>query len=284
MSSTTVARGNAGGAPDVEGAVSGLPDPDPAIEAHDLTRRFGDHVAVDALDLRVPRGATYGLLGANGAGKTTFIRMVTGYLLPSRGTVRVLGRSPVSEAAAVHRRVGFVMETSRLYPELRVVGFLRFAGGARGLAGGALAAAVDRVVQRFGLAQVARRPVGNLSKGYQQRVSLAQAFLHDPPLVIVDEPTGGLDPVQQDEVRRVLGDLAGERTILLCTHDLAEARALAERVAVLHAGRLVAEGETARVLGDDPLALFRPPAPGTSGTPGAPGTPGTPGTGREERA
>jgi len=244
--------------------VSSASTPEPAIEARDLTRRFGDHVAVDALDLRVPRGATYGLLGANGAGKTTFIRMVTGYLLPSRGSVRVLGLSPVSEAAAVHRRVGFVMETSRLYPELRVVGFLRFAGGARGLAGGALASAVERVVERFGLASVARRPVGNLSKGYQQRVSLAQAFLHDPPLVIVDEPTGGLDPVQQDEVRGVLSGLAGQRTILLCTHDLSEARALAQRVAVLHAGRLVAEGETAQVLGDDPLALFRPPATGAA--------------------
>jgi gliding motility-associated transport system ATP-binding protein len=228
-----------------------------AVEARGLTRRFGEHVAVDALDLRVPPNTTFGLLGANGAGKTTFIRMVTGFLLPSSGEVRVDGISPVRDPGAVHRRLGFVMETSRLYPELRVDAFLRFAGGARGLSGADLRGAMERVIERFHLRGVAHRLVGNLSKGYQQRVSLAQAFLHDPPLVIVDEPTGGLDPVQQAEVQRVLAGLRGERTILLCTHDLAEARALAERVAVLAAGRLVAEGPTARVLGGDPLDLFR---------------------------
>ena len=116
------------------------------------------------------------------------------------------------------------METSRLYPELRVRGFLRFMGGARGLAGAALAHAVDAALARFQLEPVASRLVGNLSKGYQQRVSLAQAFLSDPPLVIVDEPTGGLDPVQRGEVQALLRGLRGERTLLLCTHDLEEAR------------------------------------------------------------
>ena len=229
-----------------------------AIRVRGLTRRFGDHLAVDGLDLDVPAGSSYGLLGANGAGKTTLIRMVTGLLLPSAGSVEVFGRSPIREAARVRRDVGFVMETSRLYPELRVCGFLRFAGGARGLAGNALERAVERVIARFELAPVARRLVGNLSKGYQQRVSLAQAFLHDPPLVIVDEPTGGLDPVQQAQVQDVLAELAGERTVVLCTHDLLEARRLTQRVAVLHSGRLLREGPTPEVLGDrDPLELFR---------------------------
>lgn len=227
------------------------------VVAERLTRRFGDHVAVDALDLVIPANVTYGLLGANGAGKTTFIRMVTGFLLPSAGNVRVGGLSSVERPRSVRERTGFVMETSRLYPELRVEAFLRFAGGARGLAGARLAEAVERALGHFGIAAVAGRPIGNLSKGYQQRVSLAQAFLHDPALLIVDEPTGGLDPVQQDEVQSLLAGLAGTRTVLLCTHDLAEARRLATRVAVLRAGRLVAEGATAEVLGDDPLALFR---------------------------
>jgi ABC-2 type transport system ATP-binding protein len=231
---------------------------DVAIEARGLTRRFGDHAAVDALDLDIPANATFGLLGANGAGKTTFIRMVTGFLLPSAGTLRVLGHSPVDEPERVREQLGFVMETSRLYPELRVQGFLRFAGGARGLAGRELARAVERVIERFELGAVARRLVGNLSKGYQQRVSLAQAFLHDPSLVIVDEPTGGLDPVQQAQVQAVLEQLRGERTIVLCTHDLSEARRLASRVAVLGRGRLLRAGPTAEVLGDeDPLSLFR---------------------------
>jgi ABC-2 type transport system ATP-binding protein len=229
-----------------------------AIRAHELSRRFGPHLALDRLTLDVPARATFGLLGANGAGKTTFIRLVTGFLLPSSGSIEVDGVSPAERPGEVHRRLGFVMETTRLYPELRVETFLRFCGGARGLAGDALATAVARVVERFQLAGVRRRLVGNLSKGYQQRVSLAQAFLHDPPLVIVDEPTGGLDPVQQHEVRDVLRDLRGERTVLLCTHDLGEAEALAARVAVLRAGRLVAEGDTREVLGRaDALRLFR---------------------------
>jgi ABC-2 type transport system ATP-binding protein len=229
-----------------------------AIDARALVRRFGARVAVDGVTLRVEPGEAFGLLGANGAGKTTFIRLVTGYLLPSAGSVSVDGLSPALTPRAVHARIGYVAETSRLYPELRVRGFLRFVGGARGLAGATLDAAVEAALARFELGAVAGRLVGNLSKGYQQRVSLAQAFLHDPPLVIVDEPTAGLDPLQQAEVRDALAALRGRRTLLLCTHDLAEARALTSRVAILSRGRLVACGPTARVLGaGDPLALFR---------------------------
>jgi ABC-2 type transport system ATP-binding protein len=230
------------------------------IEAIGLSRRFGAHPALDALDLRIPRNDSFGLLGANGAGKTTFVRLVAGVLLPSGGELRVLGRSPARDPHAVASRIGFVMETSRLYPELRVAGFLRFMGGAHGLRGRALADAVEREIERFGLGAVARRLIGQLSKGYQQRVSLAQAFLHDPPLVVVDEPTGGLDPLQRAEVHAALAQRRGERSVLLCTHDLDEARALCTRIGVLHAGRLVAEGPTAELLdAGDPLALFRPP-------------------------
>jgi ABC-2 type transport system ATP-binding protein len=230
------------------------------IEARDLTRRFGSHVALDRLSLSIPPNQTFGLMGANGAGKTTFIRLVTGYLLPTEGSVTVGGFSPAANPRAVKERLGFVMETPRLYPELRVRGFLRFMGGARDLSGPALEAAVDRVIERFQLQAVAKRPIGNLSKGFEQRVSLAQAFLHDPPLVIVDEPTGGLDPVQRGDVQEILRGLQGDRTVLLCTHDLDEAQQLTSNVAVLDAGRLVAEGATKDVLGaEDPLALFRPP-------------------------
>ena len=197
------------------------------------------------------------MLGANGAGKTTFIRLVTGFLLPSAGSITVDGISPALRPNQVHARLGFVMETSRLYPELSVRGLLRFLGGACGLGGAALAQAVDTALARFHLEPVAARLVGNLSKGYQQRVSLAQALLADPPLVIVDEPTGGLDPVQRAEVQALLGGLRGERTLLLCTHDLEEARLLAGRVGVLDAGRLVAEGAAPELLGrEDALALF----------------------------
>jgi ABC-2 type transport system ATP-binding protein len=232
------------------------------IEARGLTRRFGRHVALDGLTLEIAPGEAFGLLGTNGAGKTTFIRLVTGYLLPSSGRVLVDGLSPEREPAAVRARLGFVAETSRLYPELRVRAFLRFAGGTRNMRGPQLAHAIDENVARFQLEPVAERLIGHLSKGFQQRVSLAQAFLHDPPLVIVDEPTSGLDPVQQEEVREVLRGLRGERTLLLCTHDLSEARELTERVAVLHQGRQVAAGGTEAVLGSgNPLSLFRGEAP-----------------------
>jgi ABC-2 type transport system ATP-binding protein len=227
------------------------------VEADALTRRFGDQLALDGVSLTIAPGEAFGLLGPNGAGKTTFIRCLTGTLLPSGGEVRVDGLSPTREPAAVRARLGFVAETSRLYPELRVRGFLRFAAGARGLSGRARERALERVLERFALGEVASRLIGHLSKGFQQRVSLAQAFLTDPPLVIVDEPTGGLDPVQQEEVRSLLRSLRGERTLLLCTHDLGEARALTERVAVLNRGRLVAVGATGEVLAGDPLALFR---------------------------
>jgi ABC-2 type transport system ATP-binding protein len=227
------------------------------VEADALTRRFGDQLALDGVSLTIAPGEAFGLLGPNGAGKTTFIRCLTGTLLPSGGEVRVDGLSPTREPAAVRARLGFVAETSRLYPELRVRGFLRFAAGARGLSGRARDRALERVLERFALGEVASRLIGHLSKGFQQRVSLAQAFLTDPPLVIVDEPTGGLDPVQQEEVRSLLRSLRGERTLLLCTHDLGEARALTERVAVLNRGRLVAVGATGEVLAGDPLALFR---------------------------
>ena len=228
------------------------------IEGKGLTRRFGRHLALDGLDLTIEPGEAFGLLGANGAGKTTFIRLVTGYLVPSAGSLTVDGLSPARDSKAVRRRLGFVAETSRLYPDLRVGSFLRFAGGTRHLAGEALRAAVDEALARFELADVADRLIGHLSKGFQQRVSLAQAFLADPPLVIVDEPTIGLDPVQQEEVRGVLRALRGQRTLILCTHDLREARDLTDRAAILHRGKLVATGPTAELLGHgDVLPLFR---------------------------
>jgi ABC-2 type transport system ATP-binding protein len=228
------------------------------IEAKGLSRRFGRHVALDGLDLEIEPGEAFGLLGANGAGKTTFIRLVTGFLIASAGSLTVDGLSPARDFKAVRRRLGYVAETSRLYPDLRVGSFLRFAGGTRHLTGEALRSAVDEVLARFELVDVADRLIGHLSKGFQQRISLAQAFLGDPPLVIVDEPTIGLDPVQQEEVRGVLRALRGQRTLILCTHDLGEAQDLTDRVAILHRGRLVAIGPTAEVLGNgDSLPLFR---------------------------
>lgn len=218
------------------------------VTARALTRRFGNHLALEHIDLQIAPRARFSLLGANGSGKTTFLRLLTGFLLPSSGVLTVDGISPARHPHAVNKRIGFAMETSRLYPDMRVGGLLRFLGGARGLRGSKLENAVDRVIDRFQLASVATRRAGNLSKGFERRVSLAQAFLVEPPLIVLDEPGNGLDPAQRNQVREVLRGIEPERTLILATHDLDEARALTDRAGVLEAGRLVAEGPTGEVL------------------------------------
>lgn len=228
------------------------------VEARELSRAFGDRVALHDVSLSIPPGSAFGLLGANGAGKTTFIRLVAGTLLPTHGNVTVDGISPGARPKAVQSLAGFVPERSRLYPEIGVGRYLRFCAGIRGLSGPARAAAVDRVCERFTLRDVLKRPIGNLSKGLQQRISLAQAFLHEPRLLIVDEPTNGLDPLQQAEVREALLSLRGECTVLICTHDLGEARELTQHLTILAHGRQAAVGTTEEILSrEDPLALFR---------------------------
>jgi len=227
------------------------------VEARGLGRRFGPHIALDNVSLDLEPGESFGLLGANGAGKTTFIRLLTGFLVPSSGELTVDGRSPARDPRPVQMRMGYVPETPRLYSELRVRKFLNFVAGLRGLPRTRRRSAVAEALERFRLESVAHRLIGHLSKGYRQRVSLAQAFLHTPSLLIVDEPTSGLDPLQSQEIREVLAGLAGQSTLLLCTHDLAEARALTTRCAVLRRGALVALGESDALLGGgNPLALF----------------------------
>lgn len=229
-----------------------------AVETRSLSRRFGERTALDDVTLDVEPGEAFGLLGANGAGKTTLIRLVTGTLLPSGGSVRVDGLSPTEHPERVQAQIGFVPENTQLYPELGVGHFLRFCAGIRRLRRDERARAVEAASDRFGLTEVLQRPIGHLSKGLQQRVSLARAFVHEPRLLIVDEPTSGLDPLQRAEVRGALSDLHGSCTVILCTHDLDEARELTQRVAVLSQGHVVACGETSVVLdSDDPLALFR---------------------------
>ena len=228
----------------------------PAIEARGLWRRFGRRAALADLDLRVEGGSVTGLLGANGAGKTTLLRLVAGLLLPSAGELLVGGVAPDRGDPAQRPRLGFAAEQARLYPELRVAGFLRFAAGARGLRGAEARHAVEEALERFGLEGVARRTLGRCSQGMQQRAALAQACLGDPPLLLVDEPTAGLDPLQRDAVHAQLAERSHPRTLLLCTHDLDEARALCDRVVVLREGRCVAAGSPSQLLGGDALALF----------------------------
>ena len=208
------------------------------VEARGVSKRFGELVALDDFSVEIAAGEVFGLIGPNGAGKTTFLRVLTGYWLPTSGDVHVDGHSVVRDPARVQEQLGYACEQPKLYMDHRVDTFLRFMGELRGLSGSKLASAVERSVERFGLEEVRRRRIGLLSKGFRQRVSLAQALLHDPALLVVDEPTVGLDPRQQIELRRIIQSLGGEHTVLLCTHQLREAEATCNRVALLHRGRL----------------------------------------------
>ncbi len=209
------------------------------IEAKAVTKRFGEHLALDRLSLEIAPGEIFGMIGPNGAGKTTFLRILTGYWLPSEGDVFVDGRSVTRERSRVQARLGYACEQPRLYLDHRVETFLRMMGELRGLGGPALRAAVEREIERFALAEVRRRTIGVLSKGFRQRVSLAQALLHQPSLLVIDEPTVGLDPRQQLELRRTLQSLGGRHTLVLCTHLLREAETCCDRVALIDRGRLV---------------------------------------------
>lgn len=229
----------------------------PSVEALNLSRSWGSHQVLCNIRLTVEAGENFALLGANGAGKTTFIRLLTGYLLPSSGEVRIDGISPNTHPKQVQARIGYVPEVPRLYPELRVRRFLEFVAGLHGLSGRKKSKAVDSVLNDFRLEEVAKRSIGHLSKGYRQRVSLAQAFLHGPSLLIADEPTAGLDPYQREDVHELLLGLKDRCTILLSTHDLAEARALTSRAAILDHGQIVATGESQRLLDSADLSVFR---------------------------
>ncbi len=219
-----------------------------AIETRGLTKRYRDVVAVDSLDLRVEPGEVYGFLGLNGAGKTTTIRTLLGMVRPSRGAVSLLGRTVGPGGAGPWRRVGHLVEGPAAYPELTVRENLEIA---RRLYGVEDRGATSRALERFGLGAAAERRAGTLSTGNRQRLSLARALLHEPELLLLDEPANGLDPAGVVEVRELLGALARERgvTIFMSSHILAEVNRLATRVGILHHGRLIEELDAADLEG-----------------------------------
>jgi ABC-2 type transport system ATP-binding protein len=210
------------------------------ISVEHLTRYYGATRAVDDVSFHVPAGAVAALLGPNGSGKSTLMRVLTGYLSPTAGRVSVGGIDVGDRPLAARRQIGYLPEQVSLYPELTVQRFLSFVAAVKGLGGTARRRAVGEVIDRCGLSDVARKLTGKLSKGYRQRVGLAQALVGDPPLLVLDEPTVGLDPVQTVEMRGLLRNLTG-RTVLLSTHILSEASALCSHILILHHGRLLAQ-------------------------------------------
>ncbi len=204
-----------------------------------LSKRFGARLAVDGVSFEVEEREVFGLLGPNGSGKSTILRLVTGYLYPSSGTVRVAGIDVVRAARAARERIGYVPEDSPLYGHMRVVEYLSFMGRLRGITGAALEKAIDSAVERLALGSVRKTIVERLSRGFRQRVSLAQAVLHKPELLVLDEPSNGLDPRQIIELRGLLRDLAQDCAVLVTSHILAEIERTADRVAILLDGRLL---------------------------------------------
>jgi ABC-2 type transport system ATP-binding protein len=210
------------------------------IAVEHLTKYYGATRAVDDVSFRVGRGEVAALLGPNGSGKSTLMRMLTGYFSPTAGRVLIDGVDVVRQPALARRRVGYLPEQVALYPELTVRRYLAFVAEVKGVDARARRAAVGDAIERCGLADVADRLAGKLSKGYRQRVGLAQALIGDPEVLVLDEPTVGLDPVQTVDMRSLLRELAG-RTMLLSTHILSEASALCSRIVILAHGRLLAE-------------------------------------------
>jgi len=233
------------------------------IEAEHLTKRYGGLTAVDDVSFTVGRGEVVGFLGPNGAGKTTTMRMLTGYLPPTAGTARIAGHDVFHASLEARQHIGYMPEGLPLYPEMRVIEYLRYRARLKRVPPRRRRAVLEGCLKRCGVTDVARKLVGSLSKGYRQRVGLADALLNDPPILILDEPTIGLDPNQIRQARDLIGDLGRDRTVLLSTHILSEVEALCRRALILHRGRLVFSGPVAADGdGGGPALLVRVHGPG----------------------
>ena len=212
------------------------------IEIENLTKRYGPTLAVSDISLQVQKGEILGFLGPNGAGKTTTMRVITGYLPPSEGKVRVAGYDVVEEPLEAKRRTGYLPENPPVYPDMRVDEYLAFVARIKGVPRREIKKRLDEISEKCAITDVRRRQIGKLSKGYRQRVGLAQALIHNPEVLILDEPTAGLDPKQIIETRELIRGLAGQHTVVLSTHILPEVSKTCQRVVVINEGKIVAAG------------------------------------------
>ncbi len=212
------------------------------IEIKGLVKRFGDFTAVDGVSFSVARGEVLGFLGPNGAGKSTTMKMITGFLTPTAGSARVGGHDVATEPVLVKRSIGYLPEGAPAYPDMTPESFLRFIADIRGVRGTERKRRIEQVVARVHLEGVMRQSIDTLSKGYKRRVGLAAAILHDPDVLIMDEPTDGLDPNQKHEVRTLIQEMAATKAIILSTHILEEVDAVCTRAVIIARGRIVADG------------------------------------------
>ncbi|MCU0833931.1 MAG: ABC transporter ATP-binding protein [Chromatiaceae bacterium] len=231
------------------------------IQVQQLTRRYGELRAVDEVSFAIGRGEVVGLLGHNGAGKTTIMKMLTGYLEPDSGTIEIAGLDLAAHRRAVQGRIGYLPENCPLYPEMTVIDFLEHQAALHGLPPAAQGAAVLSAIERTALGARAVDPIGNLSRGYRQRVGVAQAILHRPAILILDEPTNGLDPSQIQHMRTLIRELAQESTVILSTHILQEVEAVCDRVLIMRAGRLALDAHLGALSAPQRLLLTLDPGP-----------------------
>ncbi len=214
----------------------------PMIEAQGLSKFYRDFAAIRDVSFTVPQGQVAAFLGPNGAGKSTTMKILTGYLSPSEGVARIAGMDVQTRRMEAAEKLGYLPENGPLYPEMTPLALLRFFGRARSLDGARLKARIEEVAARCALGAVIERPIHKLSKGYRQRVGMAQVLLHEPDVFIMDEPTSGLDPNQIRDVREMIRELGRSKTVLLSTHILQEVEAMADRVILIHRGRIIFDG------------------------------------------
>lgn len=215
------------------------------LAAHNLIRRFGPHRAVEGVSLQLRRGEVVGLLGHNGAGKSTTLQMLTGVLLPHSGRIEVCGFDLARQPEEAKACIGFLPETPPLYRDMRVDDYLIFAARLRLMPHEKVADALAEAARRCGLQNVRRKIIGTLSKGYQQRVGIAQAVIHGPEVIILDEPTVGLDPAQIQDIRALIRELGTQHSVILSTHLLGEVESICDRVEIMHQGRMVYSNSSA---------------------------------------
>lgn len=211
------------------------------IQVQNLTKRYGNLVAIDNVSFRVGHGEILGFLGPNGAGKTTTMRIISGYMPPTDGTVRVGDFDVLEDPIKAKRQIGYLPENPPLYNDMTVQGYLDFVADIKNVSGKNKKAKIDLAMERCGITDVRKRLIGNLSKGYRQRIGIAQAIVHDPAVLVLDEPTIGLDPKQIVEIRYLIKSLAGDRTVILSTHLLPEVTMTCTRVVIINEGKIVLE-------------------------------------------
>lgn len=222
------------------------------VEIQNLRKTFGPIVAVDGVSFSVGKGEVLGFLGPNGAGKSTTMKMITGFLTPTSGTVRICGHNIEDEPIEAKKRIGYLPEGAPAYQDMTPASFLRFIGEMRGYHGATLKRTVSETVEKVNLQSVLNQSIETLSKGFKRRVGLAQAILHDPEVLILDEPTDGLDPNQKHEVRTLIRAMAREKAIILSTHILEEVHAVCSRAMIIAKGKVVSDGTPAELEGKAP--------------------------------